>query len=186
MDYIDTATTGTLSLHILPIMDLKKMLSHIKETLPSTLHLPISSEDTLHFYCYLCTHVLIASRQFLLLIDVPIQDWSQQLSIYKIFTLDIPHGNFTVHYDISTKYRGITQDETMAVDISPQQFRICQEANGQFCTIPIPFQPLANPPSCITALYAKTQPVFLPDVPYRSRKLQKLVCPHSLHPMFGF
>ena len=32
MDYIDAATTGTLSSHILPIMDLKKMLSHIEET----------------------------------------------------------------------------------------------------------------------------------------------------------
>ena len=95
MDYIDAATTGTLSLHILPIMDLKKMLSHTEETLLSTLHLPVSSEDTLQFYCYLCTHVLIANKQFLLLINVPIQDWSQQLSIYKIFTLDIPHGNFT-------------------------------------------------------------------------------------------
>ena len=43
----------------------------------------------------------------------------------------------------------------MAVGILPQWFRICQEANGQFCTIPTPFQPLANPPSCITALYVK-------------------------------
>ena len=74
MDYIDAATTGTLSPHILPIMVLKKMLSHIEETLPSTLHLPVSSEDTLHFYRYLHTHVLITNKQFLLLIDVPIQD----------------------------------------------------------------------------------------------------------------
>ena len=50
MDYVDAATTGTLSPHILPIMDLKQMLSHIEETLPSTMHLPVSSEDTLHFY----------------------------------------------------------------------------------------------------------------------------------------
>ena len=33
MDYIDAATTGTLSPHILPIMDLRRMLSHIEETL---------------------------------------------------------------------------------------------------------------------------------------------------------
>ena len=39
MDCIDAATTGTLSPHILPIMDLKKMPSHIEETLLSTLHL---------------------------------------------------------------------------------------------------------------------------------------------------
>ena len=43
MDYIDAATTG-------PKVALKRMLSHIEETLPSTLHLPVSSEDTLHFY----------------------------------------------------------------------------------------------------------------------------------------
>ena len=50
MDYVDAATTGTLSAHILPIMDLKQIPSHIEETLPSTMHLPVSSVDTLHFY----------------------------------------------------------------------------------------------------------------------------------------
>ena len=125
MDNIDAAMTGTLSPHILPIMDLKKMLSHIEETLPSTLHLPVSSEDTLHFYQYLCMHVLIANKEFLLLIDVPIQDRSQQLSIYKIFTLDILQGNFTACYNVNTKYLRITQDETIAVEMSPFQFCIC-------------------------------------------------------------
>ena len=118
MDYIDAATTGTISQHTLPIMDLKRMLSHLEKPLPSTLHLPVSSEDTLYFCCYLCAHVLIANKQFLLLIDVPIQDQSQQISIYNIFILDIPHGKFTAHYNINTQYLRITQDETMAVDIS--------------------------------------------------------------------
>ena len=58
MDYIDAATTGTISPHILPITDLKQMLSYFEETLPSTMHLPVSSEDTLHFYRYLHTHIL--------------------------------------------------------------------------------------------------------------------------------
>ena len=64
MDYIDAATTGTLLPHILPIMDIRKMLAHIEETLPSTLHLPVSSEDTLHFYRHLHTHVLITDKHF--------------------------------------------------------------------------------------------------------------------------
>ena len=134
------------------------MLSHIEETLPSTLHLPVSSEDTLHFYRYLCTHILITNKQFLLLIDLPIQDHSHQLSIYKILTLDMLHCNFTAHYDIN--YLGITQDETLAVEMSPQQFSTCQEANGQFCNIITSFQPLANSPSCITALYTKNALAF--------------------------
>ena len=101
VDFINAAMTSTLSPHILSIMDLKKMLVHIEETLLQTLHLPVSSEDTLHFYRYLCTHVLITNKQFLLLIDVPIQDRSQQLSIYKVFTLDI-HMETSQHNMIST------------------------------------------------------------------------------------
>ena len=61
MDYVNAATTGILSCHILPITDLEQMLSHIEEALPPTMHLPVSSEDTLHFYCYLHTDVLIAN-----------------------------------------------------------------------------------------------------------------------------
>ena len=77
MDYIDVAPTGILSPHVLPIKDLREMLSYIKEMLPSSMHLTISSEDALHFYRYLCTHVLIADEQFLLMIDVPIWDHVQ-------------------------------------------------------------------------------------------------------------
>ena len=76
MEYIDTATSATLTPHVLPVIDLQKMLQHIAETLPPTLHLPISPEDTLHFYRYLCTLILIENKQFLLLIDIPIQDRS--------------------------------------------------------------------------------------------------------------
>ena len=65
MAYINTATSGILSPHVLPITDLQKMLQHIADTLTPTLHLPISPEDTLHFYRYLCTHVLIDQTIFI-------------------------------------------------------------------------------------------------------------------------
>ena len=87
---------------------------------------------------------------------MPIQDRSQQITIHEILTLDIPQGNYSAHYDVDTKYLGITKDATMAVELSTTQFQACQEANGQFCSITTPFQPLANPPSCIAALYAKS------------------------------
>ena len=118
MDYIDAATSGTLSPHVLPVIDLQKMLQHITDTLPLTLHLPISPEDTLHFYRYLHTHVLIENKQFLLLVDVPIQDRSRQITIHQILTLDIPQGNYSACYDVDTKYLGITKDATMAVELT--------------------------------------------------------------------
>ena len=45
----------------------------------------------------------------------------QQISIYRIFIFDIPHGNFTAHYEVDTKYLRITHDETMAVAILAKQ-----------------------------------------------------------------
>ena len=41
MDYINAATSGTLSPHVLPVIDLQRMLTHIADTLPPTLHLPV-------------------------------------------------------------------------------------------------------------------------------------------------
>ena len=45
----------------------------------------------------------------------------------------------------------------MGLELSTTQFEVCQQANGQFCHISTPFQPLANPPTCIAALYAKSK-----------------------------
>ena len=85
MDYVDAATTNVLSPDILPVEDLRNMLRHKESELPSMMHLPISSDNTLHFYWYLSTHILIADRQFLHLIGVPIQNRAQQLQIYEFF-----------------------------------------------------------------------------------------------------
>ena len=125
LDYINAATTGILSPHVLPVEDLRKMLLHIEEALPLTMHLPVSSEDTLHFCRYLCTNILIADEQVLLLINVPIQDHAQQLEIYEVFNLVIPHRNFSAHYNINSKYLDITYDKTETVEILEQQFSIC-------------------------------------------------------------
>ena len=125
MDYIDATTSGILSPHVLPVVDLQKMLQHIADTLPPTLHLPISPMDTLHFYRYLCMHILIENKQFLLLIDIPIQDRACQITIHQVFTLDIPHGNYSAHYNINTRYFGVTKDATIGLELSTMQFEVC-------------------------------------------------------------
>ena len=70
------------------------------------MHLPISLDDTLHFYWYLNTHVLTAEGQFLLLIDMPIQKRLQQLQIHEVFYLPVPHSNLSAEYQINRKYIG--------------------------------------------------------------------------------
>ena len=100
-------------------------------------------------------HVLVEENQFLLLIDVPIQDRAQQIQIYQIINLPVPVGNYLMRYTMETKYLGVTYDRTKAMDIPEEQFKLCKEANGQFCPLLTPLQPLTNPPSCVAALYTK-------------------------------
>ena len=135
---------------------MKQLANHVLESeLPPNMHLPISSSDPLHFYRYLRSHVLVEESQFLLLIDVPIQDRAQQIQIYKIINLPVPVGNYSMRSTMDNKYLGITYDRTKAMDIPEDQFKICKEANGQFCLLTTPLQPLTNAPSCVAALYTK-------------------------------
>ena len=180
MDYIDAATSGILSPHVLPVADLQKMVNHIADTLPPTL--PIPPEDTLHFYRYLRTHVLIENKQFLLLIDIPIQDRACQITIHQVFTLDIPHSNYSAHYDVNTRYFGITKDATMGLELSSTQFETCQQANGQFCHISTPFKPLANPPMCIAALYTKSKPSITSKCSLQLHKITTMTFPTEITP----
>ena len=64
----------------------RNILRHIESQLPSIMYLPISSDDTLHFYQYLITHILIVNGQFLLITEIPIQDRLQQLQIAGVIT----------------------------------------------------------------------------------------------------
>ena len=132
MDYIDAATTGIPLPHVLAVQNLRNMLQYIEDTLPPMIHLPISSEDTLHIYRYLWTHIIIADKQFLLLIDVPIQDHAQQIDGYEVFNLDIRPGNYPLHYDIEDKYLGITLDETSAIESLENQFQTWKRPMDNF------------------------------------------------------
>ena len=64
MNYIDAAMTHIISPDTLPAEEIRSMLRQIKLQLPSIMHLPISSDDTLHFYQHLKTHMLVADGQF--------------------------------------------------------------------------------------------------------------------------
>ena len=152
------ATSGILSPHVLPMSQIYRRCSNTLLTpylQPYTYQFPLKTPYIFTGTCI--THVLIENKQFLLLIDIPIQDRAQQITVHQVFTLYIPYGNYSAYYNIDIRYFGVTKDATMGVELSPTQFQICQQTNGQFCHISMPFQPLANPPTCIAALYTKSE-----------------------------
>ena len=150
--------------------------------------------------------MLVADGQFLLLLDVPIQDRAQHFQTYEIFNLPVPNGDISEKYKNSDKYIGITYDETEAVMITEQQYSTCLHGKQQFCKIDAPFQALTEPPTCIMTLYTKnyqeievhcslsilhTQPTFPPIVimsnlwifistPTMQGSAIKMICPDKV------
>ena len=80
------------------------------------MHLPISLDKPLHLYKYFSTYVLIAEGQFLLLINVPIQNRAQKLHICEVFNF------LSAKYKINHRYIGVTYDETKAFALMDQQY----------------------------------------------------------------
>ena len=155
--YIHTATTGILTPEVLPLPQLQTILQQIEDKIPSNMGLPISSSATLHAYRYMRTHMLAAASEFILLIDIPIQDKSQQYQLYQVINLPVPHQNTTAKYAIDTEFVAISYNEDNLIPVTSSQFTECLKANGQFCHLPAPAHPLTRPPSCIASLYGKHQ-----------------------------
>ena len=187
MDYVNTATTRTLSLHILPIADLKQMLSHIEGTLPPTMHLPVSSEDTLHFYRYLHTHILIANRQFLLPIDIPIQDkhtknFQSTKFLPLIFLIEISQHNMMSIVIILESHRTklwqwkFHNTSSAYVKKLMDNFAILMQLCNHLLTLHLASQPYMP----------QMQPVPPLDALYKSGKLKESAYPPQLFHMYGY
>ena len=74
------------------------------------------------------------------------------------------------------------QDETKAVEISEDQFKTCQKANGQFCSLDTPLLPLSNPPTCISGLYVKDKASTQKGCSLQIRKASSVSIPTSIFP----
>ena len=101
---------------------------------------------------------------------------------YTVFNLVIPHGNFSAHYSIQNRYLGTMHDGTSAVEISEDQFKTCQKANRQFCNLNTLLLPLANPPTCVSALYAKDMESIQKRCSLQIRKATSISIPTSIAP----
>ena len=103
------------------------------------------------------------------------------MEVYEVFNLDVPHGNYSACYDIENKYLGITLDETSTIDLE-DQFKMCQKANGQFCILNAPLVLCANPPMCLSALYAKDKDSIQKRCSLHIKKASSISIPTSIAP----
>ena len=148
MDFVDAATTNVLSPDIFPVADLRNSLRHIESELPPRMHPPISSDNTLHFYLYLNTHVLIEMGSSYSFSIGPCKTEHNSFKIYKVSSLPVPHTYLSPEYKANNKYIGVRYDDkgschlrSAIQNLSECQWTVLQDR----CTIPT----LANMQSCM-------------------------------------
>ena len=73
-------------------------------------------------------------------------------------------------------------DETSTVEISEDQFKTYQRANGQFWKLNTPLLPLTNPPTCVSALYAKDKDSIQKRCSLQITKASNISKPISIAP----
>ena len=113
---------------------------------------------------------------------IPYRIVHNNLTYIKSINLIIPLANLSACYNIDTKYLVITYDETKVVEILEQQFITCHQPNRQFCSITTPLQPLSNPPSCISATYAKNKAGIEKGCDLQMRNTNSTTIPTSIPP----
>ena len=186
MDYIDAATTGTLSPHILPIMDPQKMLAHIEETLPSTLHLSVLSEDTLHFCRYL--HTRFDHQQ-----AIPMSYRCTSSGLITT-TFHLQNFHFKIFPMVISQLAMISVLNISALLKMKQcQWKSHHNSLGFVKKQMDNFVPFLHHSNhllthhlALQLCMSRIQLVSLPDVHYRLEKAQMSVCLLNLHHMFGF
>ena len=92
MDYVDAATINILSPDILTVEELRNMLRHMEPELPSTMHLPISSDDRHPSFLLVSQHKCIDSRRTVPTSHsmCPSRHIAQQLQIYEVLNSTSP------------------------------------------------------------------------------------------------
>ena len=73
----------------------------------------------------------------------------------------------------------------MGLEFSTAQFQTCQQANGQFCHISTPFQPLANPLTCLAALYTKSKASITSKCSLQLCKMTTTALPTQITPGYS-
>ena len=89
------------------------------------------------------------------------------------------HASYIHLFNCNTQY---IYDETKVVEISKQHFSTCQQANGQFCSTNTPLQPLINPQSGVTAIYAKNKSAIEKGGSLQIRKTNSATIPIPIAP----
>ena len=162
---INALSANKLSPNIIEPAEFKAVLKDIETQLPKSYGLPEDVDDELwSFYKHLFCQTLMEDNKILIILTIPLIDYTKQMDLYKVYNLPLPMSTvyppnnetqteLLAYYKLESQYLAINPERTQYMLLDQNDRDICKTGFSKLCTLrkPIHHTNLAN--MCIVAIF---------------------------------
>jgi hypothetical protein len=179
---LNMLSLGRLSPSVITPTNLRSLLTEISNHIPPSVTLPSDIDKNLwHYYETLTCSTVLDGNTILIIISIPLLDYSSKFEIFHMIHLPIPLQNtsdssLVAQYRLESDTLAVNHERTKYVLLSAQEFMSCSQNYVSYCEIRSPVYPINLSKLCIIAL-------FLDDTMKKQQICQSMVKPNFILPM---
>ena len=162
---INALSMRKLTPNIINPQEFKLVLKDIETQLPKSFGLPVDVDVELwSLYKNLVCQTIMEDNRILIVIPIPLIDYTKQMDIYKVYNLPLPistvyntnnvtKNEILTYYDLEAKYMAINPERTQFMLLDQKDREKCRVGFSKLCTLrkPIHQTNLAN--KCLVAVF---------------------------------
>ena len=159
---LNMLSLGRLAPSTITPNNLKALLLDIESHLEPHLKLPADPQKELWtFYQFLTCSTILQNNMILVLVPIPLLDFSYEFEVYRVHNLPVPFTQtnskestpMTAQYDLESEALVVNVQRTRFAFITEEELEGCSKPLLSFCAIRNPVYPLNVNRFCVTALF---------------------------------
>ncbi|MCG7882404.1 MAG: methyl-accepting chemotaxis protein [Candidatus Thiodiazotropha endolucinida] len=163
---LNALSTNKLSPSIIEPAEFKMVLKDIETQLPKTFGLPVDIDEELWLlYKHLSCQTLMEDKKIIIIIPIPLIDYSQQMDLYKVYNLPLPistvyrsknktETEMLTYYTLESEYIAINPERTQYMLLNQHDRDICKVGFPKLCTMRKPIHHTNLARMCILAVFS--------------------------------
>lgn len=158
---LNVLSNERLTTAIISPRNLQKMLLEIKSKLSRSLRLPDDPSKMLwKFYKYLKVNTVITKKHILVVVSIPLLDFSSNFEIFDVHNLQIPFNesqptSLSAKYEIETNKIAFNPERTKYILLNEKDVKQCSTLWLHYCRIQNPIYSISLSKHCLVALFLK-------------------------------
>ena len=156
---INMVSMGHLSPAVIAPSELRRLLLDVKSKINSQFKFPFEpEEDIWTFYKTLTCTTLMESKQFVVIISIPLLDNIASFEVYKIHNMAIPlngsnQTNILATYSLESEAIAVNKQRTQFAALSNSELRDCSDPLKAYCTFMSPVYAIMSTKMCVIQVF---------------------------------